>query len=143
MCKNIYSKEPQLPLQLYMHCLCMRTTSLTSFMHTSCTSLRQLDLSHNPLGVSGIQSLETAVQSGALTNLKGLWLSNTLTDDADVNGALLTTLLQSIASHCARLKILTVSDKQSWFTWIMFSCGEHSVTIEDHFIHTLTSPVRC
>ena len=86
------------------------TDIMSSFMHTSCTSLTELKLPCNPLGVSGIQSLETAVQSGALINLKILELSNTLTDDADVNGALLTTLLQSIASHCARLLILDISD---------------------------------
>ncbi len=86
------------------------TDIMSSFMHTSCTSLTQLDLSHNPLGVSGIQSLETAVQSGALINLEILGLSNTLTDDADVNGALLTTLLQSIASHSAELQELDLSD---------------------------------
>ena len=85
------------------------TDIMSSFMQTSCTSLTQLDLSHNPLGVSGIQSLETAVQYGALINLKDLSLSNTLTDDTDVNGALLTTLLQSIASHCAKLVDLYLS----------------------------------
>ncbi len=76
---------------------------MSSFMHTSCISLTGLDLSKNPLGGSDIQSLETAVQSGALINLRRLELSNTLTDDADVNGALLTILLQSISLHCARL----------------------------------------
>ncbi|XP_064399812.1 protein NLRC3-like isoform X2 [Halichondria panicea] len=82
------------------------TDVMSSFIHTSCTSLTQLHLSHNPLGVSGIQSLETAVQSGALINLELLGLSNTLTEDADVNGALLTTLLQSIASHCSSVLTL-------------------------------------
>ncbi len=83
---------------------------MSSFMHTSCTSLTRLFLSRNLLGVSGILSLETAVLSGALINLKSLGLSNTLTDDADVNGALLTTLLQSIASRCAELIVLDFSD---------------------------------
>ncbi len=64
------------------------TDIMSLFMHTSCTSLTVLKLPYNPLGVSGIQSLEAAVQSGALINLEVLWLSNTLTDDADVNGAL-------------------------------------------------------
>ncbi len=84
-------------------------TGIMSLFKSS-TSLTQLDLSHNPLGVSGIQSLETAVQSGALIKLESLGLSNTLTGDADVNGALLTTLLQSIASHCARLLGLDLSE---------------------------------
>ncbi len=86
------------------------TDILFSFLHTSWTSLTKLDLSHNLLGVSGIQSLETAVQAGILVNLVALYLSNTLTDDADVNGALLTTLLQSITAHCSGLLILGLSN---------------------------------
>ncbi len=38
-----------------------------------------------------------------------LFLSNTLTDDADINEALLTTLLLSLASHCPHLQILDIS----------------------------------
>ena len=86
------------------------TNIVSSFIHMSCTSLTRLKLSDNPLRVSGILSLVTAVQSDALINLKTLGLSNTLTDDADVNGALLTTLLQSIASHCTQLVSLDLSD---------------------------------
>ncbi len=81
-----------------------------SFTHTYCTSLTGMDLSHNPLGVSGMQSLETAIRAEVLVNLWSLDLSNTLTEDADVNGALLTTLLQSIAAHCAQLENLDLSD---------------------------------
>ncbi len=84
------------------------TDIMSSFV--SCTSLTQLYLSENPLGVFGIQSLETAVRAGVLVRLATLHLSNTLTGDADVNGALLTTLFQSIASHCANLEILSLSD---------------------------------
>ncbi len=86
------------------------TDVMSSFMHTSCLSLGILNLSHNPLGVSGIQSLEIAVRARVLVNIRSLYLSNTLTDDADVNGALLTTLLQSIASRCAELVGLHLSD---------------------------------
>ena len=86
------------------------TNVTSSFIHTSCMSFTTLNLSHNPLGVSGIQSLETAVLSDALINLKVLKLAKTLTDDADVNGALLTTLLQSIAPHCPDLVKLLLSD---------------------------------
>ena len=59
--------------------------------------------------MSGIQSLETTVQAGVLVNLRILELSNTLTDDTDINGALLTTLLQSIASQCPDLYRLDLS----------------------------------
>ena len=75
----------------------------------SFNKLQFLNLSDNPLGVSGIQSLETAVQAGVLVNLWVLKLSNTLTGDADINGALLTTLLPFIASHCPQLRELDLS----------------------------------
>ena len=78
-------------------------------LFSSCNKLTYLYLSHNPLGVSGIQSLETAVQAGVLVNLEMLSIFNTLTDDADINGALLTTLLPSIASHCPNLRKLDLS----------------------------------
>ena len=75
----------------------------------SFNNLTYLSLSNNPLGVSGIQSLETAVQAGVLVNLRRLYLSNTLIDDADINGALLATLLSSITSHCPQLRALDLS----------------------------------
>ena len=71
--------------------------------------LTWLSLSDNPLGVVGIQSLETAVQAGVLVSLDWLALSNTLTDDADINGSLLTVFLPSIASHCPHLRNLLIS----------------------------------
>ena len=84
---------------------------VTSLMHTSCKSLTSLFLSQNPLGVSGIQALERAVVSGVLVNsLKGLNLDNTLTGDADINGALITTCLRPITSHCPRLGFLFLSE---------------------------------
>ena len=76
---------------------------VTSLIHTSCKSLTLFSLSHNPLGVSGMQALERAVVSGILVNLKWLSLSNTLTGDADINGAIITTCLRSIISHCPHL----------------------------------------
>ena len=78
-------------------------------LFSSYSNLSSLSLSDNPLGVSGIQSLETAVQAGVLVNLGSLHLSNTLTDDADINGALLATLAPSISSHCPHLWILDLS----------------------------------
>ena len=80
-----------------------------SLLYSSCNRITNLLLTNNPLGVSGIQSLETAVQAGTLVNLRRLYLSNTLTDDADINGALLATLSPSIASHCPHLWKLDLS----------------------------------
>ena len=71
--------------------------------------LSNLFVSDSPLGVSGIQCLEAAIQASKFDNLKMLSLSNTLTDDADINGALLATLLPSIASHCPHLEYLDLS----------------------------------
>ena len=81
-----------------------------SLIHTSCKSLTLLSLSHNPLGVSGIQALERAVVSGILVNLIWLYLSNTLTGHADANGALITTCLRPITSHCPHLDRLDLSE---------------------------------
>ena len=83
---------------------------VTSLMHTSCKSLTQLFLSNNPLGVSGTQALQRAVVSGVLVNLEYLSLSNTLTGDADINGAILTTCLRPITSHCPHLRTLKLSE---------------------------------
>ena len=74
-----------------------------------CKNLESLNISDNPLGVSDIQLLEEAIQANSLVNLSVLSLSNTLTSDADVNGALLTTLLPSIAFHCPGLDYLDLS----------------------------------
>ena len=80
-----------------------------SILFLFCNKLTSLSLSNNPLGVSGIQSLETAVQAGTLVSLRRLYLCNTLTDDVDINGALLATLSPSIASHCPHLWKLDLS----------------------------------
>ena len=72
--------------------------------------LTSLYVSDGPLGVSGIQCLEAAIQARTFVDLHRLRLSNTLTDDADINGALLATLLPSIASHCPHLKYLDISE---------------------------------
>ena len=89
----------------------LSSNSITNISQLLLSSKRLSDLflSENPLGVSGIQSLETAVQAGVLVNLRKLYLSNTLTDDADINGALLATLSPSIASHCPHLRRLDLS----------------------------------
>ena len=72
-------------------------------------SLSDLFVSDSPLGVSRIQCLKAVIQARTFVNLESLCLSNTLTDDADINGALLATLLPSIASHCPHLKYLDLS----------------------------------
>ena len=71
--------------------------------------LTSLYVTDSPLGVSGIQCLQAAIQAHAFVDLAWLNLPNTLTNDADINGALLATLLPSIASHCPRLEHFDLS----------------------------------
>ena len=66
-------------------------------------------VSDSPLGMSGIQCLEVAIQIGTFVKLESLNLSNTFTGDADINGALLATLLPSIASHSPHLEYFNLS----------------------------------
>ena len=73
-------------------------------------SLSLLDLSNNPLGVSGLQALEDAVHAGTLANLQSLHLAGTLTSDADINDAVLTTFLSSLSSHCPEMGFLDLSN---------------------------------
>ena len=88
-------------------------TDLFCRASTSFFSLESLSFSFtqsSSSNVVGIQSFEASVQAGTFINLESLYLSNTLTDDADINGALLATLLPSIASHCPHLKKLGLSN---------------------------------
>lgn len=72
--------------------------------------LSRLGLSLNPLGESGMQQLENAICGGKLVNLKQLDIIHSLTSDADINGALLATLMEAILSHCPHFNNLDVSD---------------------------------
>ena len=71
--------------------------------------LSQLTLSDCPLGISGIQALEDAVCTGSLPRLEWLNLAGSLTSDADVNGALLATSLDTIMSHNLHISHLDLS----------------------------------
>ena len=74
------------------------------------STLQGLNLSLNPLAVPGILELENAVNTDKLTNLRHLGLMRCLTSDADINGALLTTLLEALLTHCPYLRSFDVSD---------------------------------
>ena len=81
----------------------------TVLARSPCNRLSTLDLSHNPLGVPGLQALEDAIHSGLLTKLERLNLQESLTTDADINGALLTTLLDVLSINCPKLVKLALS----------------------------------
>ena len=90
--------------------------STTTFIITSPLMLKQcpynlcnLNLSRNPLGTSGIQCLEDAIRAGSLFSLNEMVIQQTLTSDQDINGALLTTLCDSLSIHCPHLNHFDVS----------------------------------
>ena len=73
-------------------------------------SLSTLGLSLNPLKECGMQELENAIGCNKLANLRHLDIIHSLTEDADINGGLLVTLLEAILNHCPHFSSLDVSD---------------------------------
>ena len=69
-----------------------------------------LNLCHNPLGVSGLQTLENVVRNNLLSKLGYLHLAGSLTSDADTNAALLTTFVEALSTHCPHLWRLSLSE---------------------------------
>ena len=87
--------------------------SITSTLAKSSSSgcqLSRLVLSHNPLGVSGLQTLENVVRDNLLSELKSLDLAGSLTSDADTNAAWLTTFVDALSTHCPHLVKLDMSE---------------------------------
>ena len=72
--------------------------------------LTTLCLSHNPLGISGVQVLEHTICSGAFISLEYLSVRGCLTDDADTNATLLISLSASLSFHCPIMSRLDVSE---------------------------------
>ena len=80
--------------------------SMLAKSSSSGCQLSWLYLSHNPLGVSGLQTLENVVRDNLLSKLKYLSLDGSLTSDADTNAAWLTTFVEALSTHCPHLLIL-------------------------------------
>ena len=88
---------------------------------TAFKSLTHLNLSGNSIRAESIKSITTAVvksssdglenslSDGMLSNLEWLWLSESLTSDADTNASLLTTLGEALSAHCPHRMILDLS----------------------------------
>ena len=84
------------------------TTALTRSSSSGCT-LSDLDLSANPIEVSGMQALGNAVREGVLSRLELLSLSGSLTSDANTNASWLTTFVEALSAHCPNLMNLNLS----------------------------------
>ena len=72
-------------------------------------SVMQLDLSFNPLTVTGLQLLHDGIFSGSLANLEILFLQGSLTADADFNIQYLTAFAKGLLLHCPHLRRLDLS----------------------------------
>ena len=76
---------------------------------SSLEKVEWLSLSDNPLGVHGVQKLQSAIGGGSFKNLYQLELNNCLTDNADVNASLLESLLEELISARCPLTRLSLS----------------------------------
>ena len=84
-------------------------SSLAKSSSSGC-QLSWLDLFHNPLGVSGLQTLENVVHHDLLSKLESLYLAASLTSDADTNAAWLNTFVEALSTHCPHLRKLYLSE---------------------------------
>ena len=84
------------------------TTALAKSPSSGCR-LSSLILSYNPLGVSGLQALESVVLDDQLSKVEKLNLEGSLTSDADTNVAWLTTFGEALSAHCPHLETLDLS----------------------------------
>ena len=80
------------------------TASLAKSSSSGCR-LSLLFLSDNPLGVSGLQALESAVLDDQLSKVVHLHLDGSLTSDADTNA----TFVEAFSAHCPHLQTLVLS----------------------------------
>ena len=82
----------------------IKSIASTLAKSSSGCQLSHLNLSHNPLGVSGLQTLENVVRDNLLIKLESLDLDGSLTSDADTNAAWLTTFVEALSTHCPHLE---------------------------------------
>ncbi|XP_064397278.1 uncharacterized protein LOC135344113 [Halichondria panicea] len=76
-----------------------------------CNKLKRLSFRNNKQsGDTHVACLTMAIKSNIFGNLERMQLSNTLPDNVEENGRLLTELLPSIASHCPNLNDLDLSE---------------------------------
>ena len=83
--------------------------SITTAPSSSGCTLSNLDLSSNLLEVSGLQALDNALREGVLSKLQCLFMSGSLTSDADSNALCLISFVEALSAHCPHLIELDLS----------------------------------
>ena len=73
------------------------------------TEVTKLNLSNNPLGVSGVQMLQDAVKRGSFNKLVELILKNCLTENANTNAIILDSLFETLFSVCSPTREIDLS----------------------------------
>ena len=82
---------------------------MAALAESSSHSVMQLDLSYNPLTLTGLQVLQDAVKSGTLANLEIFFMQGSLTTDANINIQYLSSFAEVLLSHCLHLRRLDLS----------------------------------
>ena len=80
------------------------------FMTKALTKLKSLQLSHNPLGISGLRALEGAIISGALSDIQELKLQGSFTEDRNTNDEILENFLKGVSCYCSELQLFDISE---------------------------------
>ena len=85
------------------------TAIMTALATSSSQSILQMDLSFNPLTLTGLQALEKAIKSNTLANLEILFIQGSLTTDANINLQYFITLTEALILNCPQLRRLDIS----------------------------------
>ena len=118
--------------------------------------LTQLDLSFNPLKLSGLEALQDTVECGSLAQLEVLLLQASLTCSAKENIEFLKTFASSLLSHCRKLRELDISRNDLGEPGSLFVCAlvgiftglnlhvdkEYESEVDKTFVETMEDLVR-
>ena len=132
-----------------------------NFMRSPFNWLRNIDLSNNPLGINGMNILQTAIAGDSLTNLSSLYLDNCLTRDTyDIDSTQFSKFLRALSAHCPNLSKLDLSQNNlgvtgalelakvksehnkvnsSWLRWVNLS----QTNLSDEGLRSFTKAIDC
>ena len=84
---------------------------IVNFLKLPYNQLTHVNLSDNPLGISGMNSLQTTIAGGSLSSLKSLLMKNSLTRDIGdtIDPTEFSNILTTLSTHCPHLAKLDLS----------------------------------